>query len=45
LQLCEEGKGWNDQKVSTVWEKKHLMCTLTLPQKRVSGCDGGPSGE
>lgn len=29
MKLCEESKGWNDQKVFTLWEKKPLMATLT----------------
>jgi len=30
LKLSEESKGWNDQKVYTLWEKKPLMCSISL---------------
>ncbi|USW47667.1 Putative cytochrome P450 [Septoria linicola] len=33
LQLCEESMGWQEQKVWTLWEKRPLMCTLTLAQR------------
>jgi hypothetical protein len=29
MELCEEGKDWNDQKVYVLWEKKPLMVNLT----------------
>jgi len=28
VSICDESKGWEDQKVYTMWEKKPLMCTL-----------------
>ena len=32
LKLCEESRGWGDQRVFTLWEKKPLMATLTPVQ-------------
>jgi hypothetical protein len=29
LELCEESKGWIDQKVFVLWDKPLLMCRLT----------------
>ncbi|CAI6100760.1 unnamed protein product [Clonostachys chloroleuca] len=28
IELCEESKGWSDQKVFVLWEKKPLLCKL-----------------
>jgi hypothetical protein len=39
LELCDEGDGWKDQRVRSVWQKKPLLCRVT-PIKR--GVDKQP---
>ena len=30
LELCDESKGWSDQKAYILWEKPPLLCKLSF---------------